>query len=825
MKKYSNFTTRILAGIIVLTLSYAFVIIPLNIFENPLKLKNKEYYSEIFDKKDQKVLNKVYKGYEKGDKLIEKQNAYYEKIDKYYGYLSLPITEKKKKKYTKKMTKFEKKSDKLGLKAMIVFQKANAQAKGIYDKNLKKYSPDSTNAKLLQILDKKANNLFDTAKIIRQNAENLELKDKYNKYKQADNLEVYALSLQEKMFFIYMKDEAEIEKIKDEYCPKKEEPEVVEVQQKNIKKYQPENDPNLYFSKLDQIAKLAKFENNELMVVSKIKNEGTKSSFFTQKSDSLFTLVQNIREEASKKDFIERKGMLSEANSKQSEAEYYQMQAIKNNIETNKTHFSLLIRNVEKSRTADSTEIYKNGIANEKLAEKFFTEARKIEQKADGMSDKNKKLQNYFIANDLMLTAIQYEENAYANYLGFDETEVISFYSFQAEEPVIAKTDNSENQTTENNKNSKDKTVADNTKKDNQKTSNQKTESKTKKTKSEYESTWTYSIANPTPAKLATIQGVVFRVQVATVKNPLSPTKFARFMPVVYDKFTNSSLERYMVGEYRTSDAAELALIEVKSMGYSDAMIVGYVNGKRTSYGYAKSKMNKPTNYNELVKQEKAVILGDDCNLTETKTVATTTTDTKKNNQPSKTTKSGDITKTKYLVYVVQIGTFSTQKTSNQLNGISPLYHAKTSNGKYRYFAGLYYSLDDAKKQNERIRKLGFSDAYVTAFNNGEEITVSRASQIESNVKKTSQAQFKVQIGAYTSDLSAQELNEKFGKIQQKYTISKQTISTLKVYTVGSYSTYEDAVKLNTEIKNMGYDCFVIAIKGGNKIPINQARK
>lgn len=845
-----------LVGLFFLIINYSFIFFPIpvpsNNLDNPLNLKNKDYYISIFDKKDQKVLGKVYKKYDKGDKLMTKYDKYLKKSEELGRYLNVPMNDKKKKKYQKKISIAETNAAKTGLKAMFVFVEANKIVREIYVKNLKKFSPDSSNAKIIHILNSKSKSLFDTVAIIRKNAENLDIEQKFDKYYQADNLELYAISLQEKMFYVFKNDTSEIKKIRAEYCSD----EVVAVVVKTkTSLYDADNDPNIYKSKLDTLIVLTKLSDSYKSILDKNKFKQNTAFVYNNRADSLFEISENIKKEAATKGFMERKDLIANANMNENEAYYYSLKTTQTYLETNKSQFLIFDANYSKFTPADSTAEYKKYVAYKNDAKKYYDQSNKIEATAKKETDNSKKNVNYLVANDLILTALQYQENAYSVYFNLPEEEVISFYNFEKakipnivtvktdtakvvspkeDDKIIAKIDGDDKTTTK-------KT---NTKTTTNTTINTTTKTTTKATtntnnKFEYESTWQYSAKNPTPKKVLKKDGVIFRVQVATVKNPLSISKFVRLLPITYDKFKNNNKERYMVGEYKTSEAADLALMEVKSMGYSDALIVGYVNGKRTTYSSAKAKLKKTAGYDNIVKAEKSVILGEDCVLNNNKVVAdnsqnkpketkkevptTATTTTKKKNN---FVNSKDITQTKYLLYVIQLGTYLTPKTSEQLKNLSTIYETKTKKGMYRYMVGPYYSLSDAKNQIERVQKLGFSGAYVTAFNNGVEIDVTKASKIETNVKAANIISFKVQIGAFVSYLSDKELESKFGKIKQNYSISTQIVNKLVVYSVGDYSSYSEVKSLQTRMQNLGYsDCFIIAFKGQNKISLADARK
>jgi N-acetylmuramoyl-L-alanine amidase len=90
------------------------------------------------------------------------------------------------------------------------------------------------------------------------------------------------------------------------------------------------------------------------------------------------------------------------------------------------------------------------------------------------------------------------------------------------------------------------------------------------------------------------------------------------------------------------------------------------------------------------------------------------------------------------LEYRVQFYTSPTelQPGSGKLKDIedvSSYFH----NGLYKYTSGHYSTLNEASKQQSILRKKGFTDAFVVAFNNGERISSTEAEEIEKNkIKK-----------------------------------------------------------------------------------------
>ncbi|HPB06119.1 MAG TPA: hypothetical protein PKX60_07760, partial [Prolixibacteraceae bacterium] len=88
------------------------------------------------------------------------------------------------------------------------------------------------------------------------------------------------------------------------------------------------------------------------------------------------------------------------------------------------------------------------------------------------------------------------------------------------------------------------------------------------------------------------------------------------------------------------------------------------------------------------------------------------------------------------------------------------------------------------------------------------------------------QVVFKIQIGKYNTQLpeSTKKLFKKISVLRKidQYTDENNYI----VYTIGELTNIKDAVKLQNQIRQESVkDAFVIAIKDGKRIPLNEALK
>ena len=87
-------------------------------------------------------------------------------------------------------------------------------------------------------------------------------------------------------------------------------------------------------------------------------------------------------------------------------------------------------------------------------------------------------------------------------------------------------------------------------------------------------------------------------------------------------------------------------------------------------------------------------------------------------------------TKPKGLVYRVQIGAFSRPVPNETFNDFSPVSGEEVRPGLIRYMAGYFGSRSSATTARDRIRDMGYSDAFVVAYCDGERIPLYRAEEL-----------------------------------------------------------------------------------------------
>lgn len=199
--------------------------------------------------------------------------------------------------------------------------------------------------------------------------------------------------------------------------------------------------------------------------------------------------------------------------------------------------------------------------------------------------------------------------------------------------------------------------------------------------------------------------------------------------------------------------------------------------------------------------------------------------------------------------YKIQIGIWQNDVAPPDFSGL-PAMTAEVEEGSssVRYYSGLYKRFAEAERALLDARRLGFRDAFIVAYLDSRRIPINRAVGMENqNVERVitppaeipapaplpvrteqtaPEVVFKVQVGVFR-DLVAPETRNRFMSIagNQKVEFTRND-SGLYIYTIGNFTTFEEAVQAREQIVSAGIvDAFVVAFRGGEKIPLNQVVK
>lgn len=83
------------------------------------------------------------------------------------------------------------------------------------------------------------------------------------------------------------------------------------------------------------------------------------------------------------------------------------------------------------------------------------------------------------------------------------------------------------------------------------------------------------------------------------------------------------------------------------------------------------------------------------------------------------------------LVYQIQLFNLTDRPDVTEFRGLSPVFEEIAPDGRYTYRAGVFRSYNDALSHINKVKRLGFRTAFITAFMDGEKIPVNKARSFE----------------------------------------------------------------------------------------------
>ncbi len=347
---------------------------------------------------------------------------------------------------------------------------------------------------------------------------------------------------------------------------------------------------------------------------------------------------------------------------------------------------------------------------------------------------------------------------------------------------------------------------------------------------------------------------IIYKVQISALMKHVAPEVFKGITPLVGES-SGTGIVRYMAGLFAKFEDADASKNQIRTMGYPDAFVVAYYNGKRItvaeSMALLKNNDTISTTYTDL---DNKTYISQGANTVNINPITNINTVNQLSNP---------IINIKGLFYSVQVGVYAKPITSIKLFNITPLYDEFMANGYYRYISGTYGLLQDAVTAKKEIVKKGVTDAFVVAYYNGKKISIPEAEKLfsenafiassantlnEPAITKSDNAQtnytqntsenttnisdtinksgivFKVQIGAFEKNIPVEVFNQFLDLVADKGLEHNKNADGLTVYTSGNFNDYTSAndYKNSLVAKNIK-DAFVVAFQNGQNIAVTKA--
>jgi hypothetical protein len=233
------------------------------------------------------------------------------------------------------------------------------------------------------------------------------------------------------------------------------------------------------------------------------------------------------------------------------------------------------------------------------------------------------------------------------------------------------------------------------------------------------------------PVGVESPSGLVYRVQVGAFSRPLPPTVFKEFNPVSGEKIEGTGITRYMAGFFNSSEDVVKARGDIRGLGYSDAFVVAYCDGKRITFGQARrleaSGECVPKGTSEImieVAEKTAESLGVPMSREVPDVPELSYMDA-----PG-ATDAEPIENMKGLFFTVQVGVFNRPVGSEAVKEMPEIITIRLPNGQIRYSSGKFDSVEDAYPRQKEARTAGVGGAFITAYYNGKRISIGNARKL-----------------------------------------------------------------------------------------------
>jgi hypothetical protein len=381
-----------------------------------------------------------------------------------------------------------------------------------------------------------------------------------------------------------------------------------------------------------------------------------------------------------------------------------------------------------------------------------------------------------------------------------------------------------------------------------------------------------YSENKPIPMDEKMPDGLIFRVQIGAFKTPLANNTFKGLSPLNGENASNGYI-RYTAGNFTKIETARAVKNDLRNIGFKDAFVVIYLNGKRITNQEALAVL---ASEGKTIDSTAAQSVGITARANVPEIAGTPTQAAPDIILQDAVAVAKELEKIDGLLYTVQIGVYAKQATSTQLFNLKPIYSEKLPTGYYRYTAGIYNDVEKLKADRNRVINIGVSDAFVSAYLNGKRITFAegKTKQLESTTKMepespiifpeaaaeniqppvvsntvsviaeatpsiqpfsngvtkypaatpengvkegTEGISYKVQIGAFSRQLPA-DVVARFLEIKN-WPIENTQVNNLVIYHTGNFTSARFAKTLKEEVVQLGIvDAFVTVYRDGKKL-------
>jgi len=331
-----------------------------------------------------------------------------------------------------------------------------------------------------------------------------------------------------------------------------------------------------------------------------------------------------------------------------------------------------------------------------------------------------------------------------------------------------------------------------------------------------------YSDSRPIPIDMEMPKGVYYKVQIGAFRNDIPQNLYDQFAPISGERL-NTGITRYTAGFFVQFEGAKDVKQQIRALGYSDAFIVAYRDGKRIPLYEAAAITDSP----ELAASIKAAFdkaaVGSVAqnesagSVTASNAAATNAANTLPTTGTANSQNTGEIKPASAAAQTTaEAGASVSEQNAAQssqpaVNSTSTAVDSSTLNVDAEVAAEL--ARKPATRSVDEIEAAA-AQPKNTDYYNANQPQVAPADQVE----KIQGLFFTVQVGVYSKPVAA-------ALLQNVNPLNSELTETNKIrYTSGQFNNMADAVAKRDAIRAQGIvDAFVTAYYNGKRITLSEA--
>lgn len=155
------------------------------------------------------------------------------------------------------------------------------------------------------------------------------------------------------------------------------------------------------------------------------------------------------------------------------------------------------------------------------------------------------------------------------------------------------------------------------------------------------------------------------------------------------------------------------------------------------------------------------------------------------------------------IVYQIQIFSAGGKADVSSLKGLSPVFERRGESGRYTYRVGLFASYADVLSKLDVVRGRGFRNAFIVAYDDGEEISVARARDMEVSGPVEADL-YEVRIIPSEGVLDESVTSAIRQRVPEKDIARMESEDGTIIYVIGPFGAREQADSLAGFIRDMG---------------------